>query len=518
MPSCRDLRLLLAAAVCTAAVPSAARAQTIERVTGFGSNPGRLDMFEYVPAGVPQSAPLVVLLHSCSQLVTQLPPTGFLELADQIGFYLLLPQQRASNNPLGCFNWAGEYGDPGNLVRGQGENMSIKQMIDRMAADHSIDPARVFIAGFSSGGAFAAVMMATWPEQFAAGAILSGLPYRCADTVQGAGECMRMGENPQRRRTPAEWGQLVRDAAPGHTGPWPRVVLFQGSADATVHTDNLVELGEQWRDVHGLASAPSQTDTVAGHQRDRWTVGGAAALEVWRIDGMDHAVAIGGDPERPCGGDGLYVSDEGLCAAYRAVEFFGLAARGGEADAGPGSDAGPADAGPGDGPTVAFVQPGDGDEVSGQVTIEVEASDDDGVARVEFRLDGMSRGSDAEPPYQHLWQTANYAGSSHTLTAVAYDTLDNPTEASVTVTVAGGAGGDADAGQSGGGEEQQDPERVDPISWGCSAPGGDGGGCGQAAALGLALILAALIRARGGGPDRSRKRRRVADAQQRDGG
>ncbi len=108
----RTLRMLLAAAVCAAAVPSAARAQNIQRVTGFGSNPGRLDMFEYVPAGAPEGAPLVVLLHSCSQLVTQLPPTGFLELADQLGFYGLLPQQRANNNPLGRFNWAGEYGDP----------------------------------------------------------------------------------------------------------------------------------------------------------------------------------------------------------------------------------------------------------------------------------------------------------------------------------------------------------------------------------------------------------------------
>jgi MYXO-CTERM domain-containing protein len=152
------------------------------------------------------------------------------------------------------------------------------------------------------------------------------------------------------------------------------------------------------------------------------------------------------------------------------------------------------------------------------VIIEVEASDDDGVARVEFRLDGMPRGSDADPPYEHLWQTANHAGGSHTLTAVAYDTLDNPTEASVTVTVA--AGGDADAGGGGGDEEEEteeEPERFDPISWGCSAPPGGDGGSGPAAALGLALV-AALIRARRRGHDRSRRRRRRVDAQQRDGG
>lgn len=217
-----------------------------------------------------------------------------------------------------------------------------------------------------------------------------------------------------------------------------------------------------------------------------------------------------------------------LAAAVCAAAPSAARAQTGDDDAGP-ADAAPGDAGPdaapadaGVGPTVAFVHPGDGDEVSGQVTIEVEASDDDGVARVEFLLDGMPRGSDADPPYEHLWQTANQASGSHTLSAVAYDTLDNPTEASVTVTVAG-AGGDEDAG--GGGEEdegdeeqEEEPERVDPISWGCSARLGDAGGCGPAAALGLALVLAALVRARGGGPDRSRKRRRRADAQQRDGG
>ncbi len=141
------------------------------------------------------------------------------------------------------------------------------------------------------------------------------------------------------------------------------------------------------------------------------------------------------------------------------------------ADGDAGADAGPADAAPGDGPTVAFVNPGDGDEVSGQVTIEVEASDDDGVARVEFQLDGMPRGSDAEPPYQHLWQTANYAGTSHTLTAVAYDTLDNPTEASVTVTVAEEPAATPTPASGGAARNSTIRSRVDPISWGCSAQG-----------------------------------------------
>jgi poly(3-hydroxybutyrate) depolymerase len=136
--------------------PAAAGAQ-LAQVPSFGSNPGALDMYKYVPDGMPDDAPLVVLLHGCSQQASGMIPTGFLDLADEYHFYLVLPQQRSGNNPVNCFNWAGEYGDPANLVRGQGENLSIKQMIDKMKADHSIDAAHVYVAGFSSGAAFAAV-------------------------------------------------------------------------------------------------------------------------------------------------------------------------------------------------------------------------------------------------------------------------------------------------------------------------------------------------------------------------
>jgi Bacterial Ig domain len=187
-------------------------------------------------------------------------------------------------------------------------------------------------------------------------------------------------------------------------------------------------------------------------------------------------------------------------------------------DAGPGGDGGSGDGGAGDGsgPTVDIVAPADGEEVSGLVTIAVDAADGDGVARIEFRIDGMLRGSDGSPPYEHLWQTANYSPGEHTVEAVGYDVLDNPTEASVTVTVGGEGGGEADAGSvadgdggdGGDGQPAEEPERVDPISWGCSAPGrGGGGGCGLATALGLALVLTALGKTAAGSSARRGRRK-----------
>src|SRR5262249_29198245 len=169
----------------------------------------------------------------------QFTAAGWNELADAARFYLVYPEQNSSNNPLRCFNWAGEYGDPANLQRGQGENESIKEMVDKMEADYSIDRNRVYVAGFSAGGAFVSVLLAMWPDVFKAGAIMSGVPYDCATTVQGAYNCQAINQHPELKKTAADWGAAVRMADPGFAGPWPRVILFHGTSDTEVVPDNL---------------------------------------------------------------------------------------------------------------------------------------------------------------------------------------------------------------------------------------------------------------------------------------
>jgi len=65
----------------------------LTEVTGFGSNPGALRMFEYVPAD-PQPA-LVVVLHGCTQTAASYDfGAGWSTLADRHGFVLLLPEQQ----------------------------------------------------------------------------------------------------------------------------------------------------------------------------------------------------------------------------------------------------------------------------------------------------------------------------------------------------------------------------------------------------------------------------------------
>src|SRR5580704_6305483 len=95
-------------------------AATPVEVTDFGSNPGNLRMFKYIPDQVPDSAPLIVVMHGCRQNArTFARESGWIQLADKLHLVLALPEQTQANNPSNCFNWF----QPNNITRDQGEAM-----------------------------------------------------------------------------------------------------------------------------------------------------------------------------------------------------------------------------------------------------------------------------------------------------------------------------------------------------------------------------------------------------------
>ena len=88
-------------------------------------------------------------------------------------------------------------------------------------------------------------------------------------------------------------------------------------------------------------------------------------------------------------------------------------------------------------PTVSITSPTAGATVSGTVSLTSSASDNVGVAGVQFLLDGVNLGSeDTSAPFTASWDTTTASNGSHTLTARARDTSSNTTTSSgVTVTV-----------------------------------------------------------------------------------
>lgn len=331
----RSLLALAALSTLTVA-PALALAQpgagTLERVSAFGANPGGLEMHRYTPSPAPSGpAPVVFALHGCTQNVATFRNTGWEPLADELGFYVVYPAQTSANNPVSCFNWAGEYGDEANLRRGEGENRSLISMLDRMEADHEVSGA--YVMGHSAGAAMAMVLLSTWPERFEAGGLIAGIPYRCATSVSGAFSCQSPGVD----RSPMEWASLVRDASP-HAGPWPRLSLWHGTNDGIVVPANQREVLDQWTATLGIGREPTATETVDGQQRQTFSDGDRVLIESWEVARGGHATFI--DPESGCGATAAYVSDADICAVRHMAAFFGLS--GAPAIPPPRRDAGPA--------------------------------------------------------------------------------------------------------------------------------------------------------------------------------
>jgi poly(hydroxyalkanoate) depolymerase family esterase len=312
---------VLVAAVARAAAPVAAA--SLVQVTGFGSNPGGLVMYEYVPDGLPAGAPLVVALHGCTQTAADYHnAAGWPKYAELWRFALVFPQQQTANNANRCFNWF----QPGDYRRGQGEALSIRQMVESMRARHGIDARRVHVTGLSAGGAMTAVMLAAYPDVFAGGGVMAGVPYACATDVVSGFNCMSTSQG----RTPRQWGDLVRDANPGWTGPWPRVAIWHGTSDATVNPVNATEARDQWTDVWGIGQTPSTTVTLPGNGNGATTetgyndATGRPAVKLYQVQGMGHGTAVDpGAATQQCGTTGAFFLSF-ICSTYHTARFWGL--------------------------------------------------------------------------------------------------------------------------------------------------------------------------------------------------
>lgn len=285
----------------------------------------------HVPPDLDPSVPVaaVCMLHGCTQ-----DPLGFAEAtgmnntADRHGFVVVYPGQPRTRNLQGCWNWF----MPAHQQRGTGEPELIARIARGLIAKEfgqTIDPARMFVAGLSSGGAMALILAVCYPDLFAAVAIHSGLPYRSADDVTSAFAVMGAAGV-----TRAPDGQAIHAAMGQHARPVPSLVIH-GTADRTVAPANARRILAQLMDANRLAAPVScghdpARPSVSQHARadgglrythDRWVdTHGALMHESIEVQDLGHAWS-GGVP------GGSYTDPRGPSASEAAWAFFSRAGR-----------------------------------------------------------------------------------------------------------------------------------------------------------------------------------------------
>ncbi|WP_433553524.1 extracellular catalytic domain type 1 short-chain-length polyhydroxyalkanoate depolymerase [Micromonospora zamorensis] len=282
-----------------------AYAATLTEVTSFGDNPGRMRMHVYVPDNRPARPAVVVAMHGCGGSGPGFySGSEFASQADRYGYIVIYPSATQQAGFGNCFD---TWSDAAKRRGGGSDPVSIISMIGYVQQQYSADPERVYATGSSSGGMMTNHMLALYPDVFKAGAAFMGVPYNCfanaADYPPGSSQCTGGNMN----RTPQQWGDAVRQAYPGYSGPRPRVQLWHGTSDTLVPYSLLQETIEQWTNVFGLSQTPTSTDTPqANWNRRRYAdSSGTVQVEAYSIQGAGHSLPSSG-------------------MAASAIQFFGL--------------------------------------------------------------------------------------------------------------------------------------------------------------------------------------------------
>lgn len=286
----------------------------------FGSRSYKL----WIPDGHKSKTqmPLVMMLHGCTQTPDDFAAaTQMNSVADKQNFLVVYPEQTKEANPLKCWNWF----DSSHQARGQGEPSLLAEVVNHVHAGYKVDSRRVFVAGFSAGGAMAVIMGATYPELFAAIGVHSGIAYKAATNLSGAMPVMAQGGTDA-----ARLGQLAFEAM-GDTKHIMRVILFQGAKDGAVATVNADQVIIQWAQTNDYiddGKDNNSVDDVADKTTEGSIAGGYAykkyiyndrsrkpLMEKWIVPDLKHAWSGGA-------AGASYTDPKGPNAAQEMWRFF----------------------------------------------------------------------------------------------------------------------------------------------------------------------------------------------------
>jgi poly(hydroxyalkanoate) depolymerase family esterase len=289
----------------------------------YSDTQGNHSYFVYMPKTSPVKSPLplIIMLHGCTQTAEDFAASTAMNLlAEQYGFVVLYPQQTLTCNYKRCWNWF----LPANQHRGSGEPARIVGMMKSLrqkSAPLTIDPTRIYVAGFSAGGCMATILGATYPDFFAAIGVHSGLAYQAATNVKGAFDTMAHGGPDPLLRGHAAYMAM---------GDFSRVVptiVFQGTKDTTVIPANGDQVMQQWMQTNHLAANEAYTvdfndptHVTSGQIADghayvvaTWNGNNGDTQQVyWKIGNLGHAWSGGNfasshtDPRGPSASAEMY--------------------------------------------------------------------------------------------------------------------------------------------------------------------------------------------------------------------
>jgi poly(hydroxyalkanoate) depolymerase family esterase len=276
----------------------------------------------WVPTG-PEGAPrpLVLMLHGCQQTPDDFAAGTRMDvLGEAQGFLVLYAGQTTTANFASCWNWF----DPASQVRGSGEAQLLADWVQSVGQAHAVDAHRTYAAGFSSGGAMAVILGATYPDVFAAIFVHSGLEYAAAtDSLSGSTVLIAGGPSPQTQ------GSAAYHAMGTHARAVP-VLIFQGDSDFTNAPSNSQQVYDQWVQTDDLgldgvvdgdvasASTNPESRSEAGVTFARLTAGSTASpglIELDKVQSLGHAWSGGAAA-------GSYTQAGGPDATAHAWAFF----------------------------------------------------------------------------------------------------------------------------------------------------------------------------------------------------